>query len=86
MTFAHASLRACLSDEGDGSKVQVIGRGFAQNGLPVDAVGRKRCVIAQLRGAPHEGQALVVIQAPHSMGPCWLQPACSEVSERLPKS
>ena len=78
------NIAAHLLDEGDGSQVEVVRRSLAQDRLLVDGGRREGGVLSQLGGAPEEGQALVVVQPPHAMRACWLQPAQRALLDSAP--
>lgn len=67
--------QAHMLDELDAANVQVVLCISVQNCLAVYTVRCDAGVPIQLRAAPNKRQKLVIIQSPHPMRACWLQPA-----------
>ena len=67
-----------------GRQVQVVRRARLQRLGGEDGARAEVRVADQLRGAPHERQKLVVVQAPHAVRARRLQPAQNLITLRLP--
>lgn len=62
-----------LLDKGNASKVHILIREILQNILIVNGLRLHILVINQLRGPEYEGQKVIIIKPPHTMGPSRLQ-------------